>query len=107
LRQNGEGHYASGIEEWALFFTYEEVIASMPDLLATELDTYERQRNQLLAAGQGKYALVHGNTIVGVFQSKMDAISTGYERFGNTPFLIKQIVKVEIPQNFVSSLLGV
>lgn len=79
----------------------------MPDMLVTELNTYERHRNQLLATGEGKYALVYGEEIVGVYQSKMDAISTGYQRFGNTPFLVKQIVKVEIPKNFVSNLLGV
>jgi hypothetical protein len=83
------------------------MMASMPDLLAAELNAYERHRNHLLATGEGMYALVHGDAIVGVYQSKMDAISTGYQRFGNTPFLVKQIVKVEIPQNFVSNLLGV
>jgi hypothetical protein len=27
--------------------------------------------------------------------------------FGNVPFLVKQVLKVEVPQNFVSNHLGV
>jgi hypothetical protein len=37
----------------------------------------------------------------------MDAIAAGYQQFGNVPFLVKQIVKIETPQNFVSNLLAV
>jgi len=79
----------------------------MPALLEAELDTFQRNRERLLAMGEGKYVLIHGGEIVGVYESKMDAISQGYQKFGNIPFLVKQILKVEMPQNFVSSLLGV
>jgi len=37
----------------------------------------------------------------------MDAISAGYSNFGNVPFLVKQILKVEMPVSFVSNLLAV
>lgn len=79
----------------------------MPALLEAELGTFEQNRDRLLAMGEGKYVLIHGNEIAGVYESKMDAISQGYQKFGNTPFLVKQILKVEIPQNFVSNLIGV
>lgn len=45
--------------------------------------------------------------MVGIYDSKMDAIAQGYQKFGNVPFLVKQILKVETPQNFISNLLGV
>lgn len=79
----------------------------MLELLGAELETYERHRDELLGKSEGKFALIHGNQIVGIFDSKKDAIEQGYERFGNIPFLVKQIVKVETPQNFVSNLLGI
>jgi hypothetical protein len=31
----------------------------------------------------------------------MDAIADGYRRFGNVPFLVKQVVEVETPINFM------
>ncbi len=79
----------------------------MPELLQAELETYERHRHELLGKSEGKFVLIYNDEIVGVFESKADAIKQGYERFGNVPFLVKQILKVEIPQNFVSSLLRV
>jgi hypothetical protein len=79
----------------------------MPAVLDSEVQTFERNREKLLAMGEGKYVLIHGGEVAGVYESKMDAIAEGYRKFGNTPFLVKQILKVEIPQNFVSSLLGV
>ncbi len=79
----------------------------MSQYLQTELKTYERHRDELLGKSEGKYVLVHGTEIAGVFDSKQDAIEQGYERFGNVPFLVKQILKVETPHNFVSNLLAV
>jgi hypothetical protein len=79
----------------------------MSQHLQTELKTYERHRDELLGKSEGKYVLVHSTEIAGVFDSKQDAIEQGYERFGNVPFLVKQILKVETPHNFVSNLLAV
>lgn len=80
---------------------------AMTQLLASELDTYKRHRDELLGKHEGKYVLVYRDQVIGVFDSKRDAIVQGYERFGNVPFLVKQIVKVETPQDFVSNLLAI
>jgi hypothetical protein len=37
----------------------------------------------------------------------MDAIAAGYQQFGNVPFLVKQILRIEAPLNFMPSLLAV
>ena len=79
----------------------------MPELLETELKTYEDHRDELLGSDSGKFALIKGEQVISVFDTKADAIRNGYERFGNAPFLVKQIVQVEAPQNFTSNLLGV
>lgn len=75
--------------------------------LETELQTYEHHRDELLGKFEGKYVLIHENRIVSVFDSKNDAIRQGYDEFGNVPFLVKQVVKVETPHNFVTNLLAV
>ncbi len=76
-------------------------------ILDSEMKTYEGNRDQLLAKAEGKFVLIRNDQVVGIYESKMDAIGQGYRQFGNVPFLVKQIVRVETPQNFVSNLLGV
>ena len=79
----------------------------MDKTLETELRTYEQHREHLLGTAEGKFVLIRNEEIIGIFDSKMDAIARGYEKFGNVPFLVKQILKVEAPLDFLSSLLGV
>jgi hypothetical protein len=79
----------------------------MVQVLETEVRTYERHRDQLLGKAEGTYVLIRTDQAIGVFDSKLDAIAQGYKQFGNVPFLVKQILKVEVPQNFTSKLLGV
>ncbi len=62
--------------------------------LAKELETFERLRGELMKDA-GKFALVHGDELAGVFESYADAIRTGYEKFGLSPFLVKQILQQE------------
>ena len=79
----------------------------MGKTLETELRIYEQQREHLLGTAEGKFVLIRNEEIVGVYDSKMDAIAQGYQKFGNVPFLVKQILKVEAPLDFLSNLLGV
>ena len=79
----------------------------MAQLLDSELKVYDQNRDQLLGSAEGKFVLIHGDRVVGIYDSKMDAIAAGYQQFGNVPFLVKQILKVEPPLNFISNLLGV
>jgi len=75
-------------------------------LLRNELNTYDKQKNDLIGKSKGKFVLIKDNQIIDVFETKNDAIRQGYERLGNVPFLVKQILEVETPQNFTSNLLG-
>ena len=79
----------------------------MQALLDQELATYEAHRQRLLADHEGKFVLIHGSELIGVFDSEKDAIDQGFERLGNVPFLVKQILRVELPQSFVTNLLGI
>jgi len=80
---------------------------TMTGPLKKELRTYRARKTELLRRFRGKYVLIKGDRIVGAFDSEMDAAHQGYERFGNVPFLVKQVVEVEVPLDFTSSLLGV
>lgn len=79
----------------------------MTTALDVELKTYESHHAELVGTAEGKFVLIKNTGILGIFDSKMDAITRGYQQLGNVPFLVKQIVKVEVPQNFISSLLAV
>jgi len=79
----------------------------MTKLLEDELRTYQRHREQLLAAAEGKFVLIKDDRVVGTFDSEMDAIRQGYAVFGNVPFLVKEIVEIEVPKKIFSPLLRV
>jgi len=70
--------------------------------LDRELATYEANREKLLARASGKFVLIKGDQVVDEFESIGDALKVGYERFGNSPFLVKQVLDVEIPLSFTS-----
>lgn len=76
----------------------------MKTVLDTELNTYQQNRNHLLATAEDKYVLVHADIVVGTYETQMDAVAQGYERFGNVPFLVKHIVRVETPVQLTSAL---
>jgi len=75
-------------------------------VLDPELETYERHRSDLLAAHSGKWVLIRGNEVAGTFDTQNDAIAEGYRRFGNVPFLVKQILAIETPAFFTSNLIA-
>ncbi len=79
----------------------------MVEILEKEQKTYASNKNELIGKSKGKFVLIKDDQIIDVFDSKIDAIRQGYERFGNVPFLVKQIVELEIPQNFTSNIIKV
>ncbi len=77
------------------------------DCLDLELKTYDARRDELLASAEGKFALIRREEVAEIYDSQEDAIREGYRRFGNVPFLVKQVLRVEVPQELVSNLLAV
>jgi hypothetical protein len=70
--------------------------------LEREIATY-RQRLPELLAHRGKYVVIHGEEVVGVFDGFEDALTVGYDRFDSEAFLVRKISDVEevlfIPRN--------
>jgi len=75
--------------------------------LAPELEIFDAHRTELLAAAAGKFALVHGSEIAGTFEAERDAIAAGYRRYGNVPFLVKQVLAEESPEHFVTNVIEI
>ncbi len=74
------------------------------EALKQELETYKRALPKLLN-DQGKFVLISGDEVVGVYTAYEDALSIGYEKFGIKPFLIKKIESVDCLQYFSRDIL--
>jgi len=62
--------------------------------LEKELSVYDAHLIELLAS-EGKYVLICGEEISGVFDSYEQALDAGYQKYGLRPFLVKQINRAE------------
>ncbi len=78
----------------------------MPALLDEEVQTYENRKPELLGTSEGKFVLIKGGEVAGIYESETDAITDGYNRFGNVPFLVRQVLRVEPTQNFITNNLA-
>ncbi len=67
--------------------------------LEKELATYRAKLEELLS-DEGKFVLIHGDVVAGVWDTYEDALQTGYQKFGLTPFFVKRIQWAETVQNF-------
>jgi len=70
--------------------------------LEKELETY-RTKLPELKEHEGKFVLIHEDTVEDVFGTYEDAVKAGYKQFGLEPFLVKQIHMVEQVQ-FITRL---
>ncbi len=73
--------------------------------LEKEQATYQRELPNLLA-NEGKFVLIHGDGVAGVFDTYHDALQIGYQQFKLEPFFIKQISAAEKVQFFSRDILG-
>lgn len=72
----------------------------MPTMLDLEIRTFEARRSELLGRAAEKFVLIKGDQVLGIFESQADALNDGYGRFGNQPFLVKQVLDVDVLQNY-------
>jgi hypothetical protein len=76
----------------------------MNGTLDREIETFEKHRDELVSAHRGQFALVKDSEVVGTYASEHDAITDGYHRFGNVPFLVKEVLEEDRHLNFMSGL---
>jgi hypothetical protein len=75
--------------------------------LETEWRFFEANRERFVGQAEGKYALIKGRKLIGFFESERDALDAGYQRFGHPPFMVKRVLRVELPVNLTSNLISV
>ena len=71
--------------------------------LEKENETYQRELPKLMAS-EGKFVVISGDSIVGIFGTYEDALNVGYDKCGTNPFLVKKIQSVEQAQFFTRDL---
>ena len=59
--------------------------------LKKEIAAYERIRDDLEADHRGEWVVVHNEELVGTYESFELAADDATQRFGNGPFLIREI----------------
>lgn len=64
-------------------------------VLAEELDTYFREKPKLLVEARGKFVLIKGRSVIGIFDTFQHAVEEGINRFDVVPMLVRQILDVE------------
>jgi hypothetical protein len=62
--------------------------------LEQELAAYQRKLPELLAS-EGKFVLLRGEELAGIWDTYEDALQAGYSQFGLEPFMVKRIQGVE------------
>src|SRR5260370_6368572 len=71
--------------------------------LEKELETYKRKLPEL-ATEEGKFVLIQGDNLVGIYGTYEDALAAGYQHFNLEPFLVEHIQTVEQRQGFTRIL---
>ncbi|MCI4350237.1 MAG: hypothetical protein L3K15_01815 [Thermoplasmata archaeon] len=66
-------------------------MTSVHRVLREEYACFGRESERLLASDQGKYVLIRGAQVVGIFSTEAEAIRAGYDAFGPVPFFVRQI----------------
>ena len=62
------------------------------DSLREALQTYRSRKRGLIEQGEdGRYVLIRGSNVGGVFDSREEGLAAGYRDFGNTAFLVREI----------------
>jgi hypothetical protein len=71
--------------------------------LERELTTYKRELPGLLDR-QGKFVVIKGDEVAGVWDTYPDAVQAAYERYKTQSFLVKRIEAIEQVQHFTRDL---
>jgi hypothetical protein len=72
--------------------------------LQKEIETYEKEKDRLIAEGEGRFVVISNDNIVGIWDTYEDALKAGYKEFGLKPFLVKQILRIDKVHFFTRDL---
>ncbi|MDO8524496.1 MAG: hypothetical protein Q7R99_02610 [bacterium] len=73
--------------------------------LEQEIKTYNELKNKLLKESRGKFVLIKGSEMIGVYENKDTALSGGYKKFGNQEFLVKEVLDFDAVNFFTRQII--
>lgn len=74
-------------------------------MLEKEAKYFDTKVSELIKTDLGKFVLIKEEKIIGTFESSVDALKSGYEKFKEQPFFIRQILPAQQPLNFANNYL--
>lgn len=78
----------------------------MPVALERELETFQRVLPLLLVKEEGKFALIVGDALAGIYELREDALLAGYQKAKLGPFLVQRISGAEPILRFSRDIQG-
>jgi len=73
--------------------------------LHREQAVYEANLSRWLPEHEGEYVLIKGDTIDGFYESRDEALTAGYSRFGIGPLFVKQVLTSEPVHHIPNALI--
>ncbi len=80
---------------------------SEQNLLQTELEYFQKYKQEYLKLYKGQFVLIKGENFAGAFTTDAEAYKAGLEKFGNQPFLIKQVLDNDGTVSYPALTIGV
>ena len=74
-------------------------------MLEKEAKYYESKINELIKSDIGKFVVIKDDKIIGTYESVLDALKVGYDKFKQEAFFVKQILPMQQPLNFANNYL--
>jgi hypothetical protein len=74
--------------------------------LQKELNFYQKHKQEYLKLYKGQFVLIKGEEFIGVFTTDAEAYKAGLEKFGNQPFLIKQVLEDDSKVSYPALTVG-
>ena len=75
--------------------------------LQTELEYFDKNKQEYLKLYKGQFVLIKGEGFGGTFTTDAEAYKAGLDKFGNTPFLIKQVLDEDETVSYPALSVGV
>lgn len=70
-------------------------------MLEKELNTYYKNNNTFREKSpSGGFVVIKGEEVLGIWETRMDALKAGIEKYGNVEFLVKDIGESDTILNF-------
>ena len=71
-----------------------------------ELEIFKKLKSELIQQNpSGGFVVIKDDEVLGVWQSRLDALKAGIEKYGDVPFLVRNINDNDIIVNFTRNLI--